>query len=187
MSCCVRQAVALGNIAGEFHYDGLWTGAQHLSLFLQEQDTRDLHIGWFLNNPGMAIHFNYDTTDENIREIIRDVILSASGQINLKAGGSPFFIALVAALGFFLYAMRPVLQAWAVEATPRDLAGSGVGLQFGIQHIGASIAPALFGMIADASDLYTAFYFLAGTILFANVLIVFMPNGETAQAKPAAA
>jgi sugar phosphate permease len=74
-----------------------------------------------------------------------------------------------------------------VEATPRELAGSGVGLQFGIQHIGASIAPALFGMIADASDLYTAFYFLAGTILFANLLIVFMPDGKMATAKAAAA
>ena len=80
-----------------------------------------------------------------------------------------------------------VVQAWAVEATPKELAGSGVGLQFGIQHIGAAIAPALFGMIADAYDIYTAFYFLAGTILFANLLIVFMPNGQAAQAKPAAA
>ncbi len=68
-----RQAVALGIIAGEFHYDGLWTGAQHLSLFLQEQEQRDLTIGWFLNNPGMAIHFNYDTEDESIRDILRDV------------------------------------------------------------------------------------------------------------------
>ena len=103
------------------------------------------------------------------------------------AGKSVTFVLFIALVGFFLYAMRPVLQAWAVEATPRELAGSGVGLQFGIQHIGASIAPALFGMIADAYDLYTAFYFLAGTILFANVLIVFMPNGRAAQAKPAAA
>jgi MFS family permease len=92
------------------------------------------------------------------------------------AGKSVTFVLFIALVGFFLYAMRPVLQAWAVEATPRELAGSGVGLQFGIQHIGASIAPALFGMIADAYDLYTAFYFLAGTILFANLLIVFMPN-----------
>jgi sugar phosphate permease len=59
-----------------------------------------------------------------------------------------------------------------------------VGLQFGIQHVGASIAPALFGVIADAYDLYTAFYFLAGTILFANLLIVFMPNEAARQAKP---
>jgi MFS transporter, FSR family, fosmidomycin resistance protein len=103
------------------------------------------------------------------------------------AGKSVTFVLFIALVGFFLYAMRPVLQAWAVEATPRELAGSGVGLQFGIQHIGASIAPALFGMIADAYDLYTAFYFLAGTILFANLLIVFMPNERTAPAKTAAA
>jgi len=103
------------------------------------------------------------------------------------AGKSVTFVLFIGLVGFFLYAMRPVLQAWAVEATPRDLAGSGVGLQFGIQHIGASIAPALFGMIADASDLYTAFYFLAGTILFANLLIVFMPDGKMAPAKAAAA
>jgi sugar phosphate permease len=103
------------------------------------------------------------------------------------AGRSVTFVLFIALVGFFLYAMRPVLQAWAVEATPRELAGSGVGLQFGIQHIGASIAPALFGMIADAYDLYTAFYFLAGTILFANLLIFFMPNGRAAHAKHAAA
>jgi MFS family permease len=103
------------------------------------------------------------------------------------AGKSVTFVLFIALVGFFLYAMRPVLQAWAVEATPRELAGSGVGLQFGIQHIGASIAPALFGVIADAYDLYTAFYFLAGTILLANLLIVFMPSERAAQAKPATA
>jgi len=103
------------------------------------------------------------------------------------AGKSVLFVVFIALVGFFLYAMRPVLQAWAVEATPRDLAGSGVGLQFGIQHIGASIAPTVFGLIADASDIYTAFYFLAATILFANVLIVFMPADAAKQAKAAAA
>jgi MFS family permease len=103
------------------------------------------------------------------------------------AGKTALFVVFIALVGFFLYAMRPVLQAWAVEATPRELAGSGVGLQFGIQHMGAAVAPAIFGMIADATDIYTAFYFLAGTILFANVLIVFMPDERAAQAKPAAA
>ena len=59
-------------------------------------------------------------------------------------------------------------------------------MQFGIQAVGAAIAPAIFGMIADAYDLYTAFYFLAGTIVFANVLILFMPNHDrrTAAAWP---
>jgi fucose permease len=52
--------------------------------------------------------------------------------------------------------------------------------------MGAAAAPAIFGMIADASDIYTAFFFLAGTILFANVLIFFMPK-DSGHAKAAAA
>jgi len=94
------------------------------------------------------------------------------------AGKSLWFIVFVALVGFFLYAMRPVLQAWAVESTPKHLAGSGVGLQFGITAVGASISPALFGIIADAWDIHTAFYFLAGTIIASNVLVFFMPGGK---------
>ena len=94
------------------------------------------------------------------------------------AGRSVAFVVFIALVGFFLYAMRPVLQAWAVEATPKELAGSGVGMQFGIQAIGAAVAPAVFGIIADAHDLYTAFYFLAATIVFANVLILFVPRRD---------
>ncbi len=103
------------------------------------------------------------------------------------AGKSVMFVVFIALIGFFLYAMRPVLQAWAVESTPKHLAGTGVGLQFGIQAIGASIAPAIFGIIADATDIYTGFYFLAGTILCANALIFFIPSGGAAKAGSAAA
>ena len=31
-------------------------------------------------------------------------------------------------------------------------------------------------MIADRYDIYTAFYFLAGTIVFANLLVFFLPK-----------
>lgn len=102
------------------------------------------------------------------------------------AGKSLLFVVFIALVGFFLYAMRPVLQAWAVESTPKHLAGSGVGLQFGITAVGASISPALFGMIADAYDIHTAFFFLAGTIIASNFLVMFMPGGQPA-AKPAGA
>ncbi len=74
--------------------------------------------------------------------------------------------------------MRSALQAWAVESTPKEMAGSGVAIQFGIQSAGSAIAPAIFGMVADAYDLHTAFLVIASTIIFANVLIMFMPNGE---------
>lgn len=104
------------------------------------------------------------------------------------AGKSTAFVVFIAMVGFFLYAMRPVLQAWAVESTPKELAGTGVGLQFGIQAIGASISPAIFGAIADSYSIYAGFYFLAGTIAAANVLVFFMPNGKPrAPAKAAAA
>jgi MFS family permease len=96
------------------------------------------------------------------------------------AGRTVWFIVFIALVGFFLYAMRPVLQAWAVECTPKELAGAGVGLQFGITAIGASLGPALAGVVSDASDLYTGFYFLAGTIVAANVLMYFMPTEQAA-------
>jgi sugar phosphate permease len=101
------------------------------------------------------------------------------------AGRSLLFVIFIALVGFFLYAVRPVLQAWAIECTPRHVAGTGVGLQFGITHIGAAAAPLVFGIIADASDLYTGFYFLAGTIIFANFLVFFMPKDGPARAAAA--
>ena len=97
------------------------------------------------------------------------------------AGQSLAFIVFVALVGFFLYAMRPVMQAWAVENTPRHLAGTGVGLQFTILSIGGSIAPATFGIVADTWNVYAAFYFLAGTIILANLLVLFIPAGRDTQ------
>jgi len=88
-------------------------------------------------------------------------------------------VLFVALVGFFLYGMRSVLQAWAVESTPRHLAGTGVGVQFGVTALGASVAPIVFGVIADATNVYVGFYFLAGTIIFANLLVFFMPDTQT--------
>jgi sugar phosphate permease len=122
------------------------------------------------------------------RVIMSSMVLTAVMIVGMAlAGRSITFVIFIALVGFFLYAMRPVLQAWAIESTPKNLAGTGVGLQFGIQAVGASIAPAIFGMIADAYDIYTGFYFLAGTIACANVLVFFIPNGEAKPATAAAA
>ena len=101
------------------------------------------------------------------------------------AGKSAVFIVFIALVGFFLFAMRAVMQAWVVESTPKNLAGTGVGLLFGIQAIGGAISPTVFGMIADRYDIYAGFYFLAGTIALANILVMFIPNGAAAQARPA--
>ncbi len=103
------------------------------------------------------------------------------------AGQSPLFILIVALLGFFLYATRAVLQAWTLEETPPHLAATGIGLVFSVQGLGSAFAPVMFGYIADQYSLYTAFYFLAGLVVFANILICFMPDMQAARAdKPAA-
>ncbi len=88
------------------------------------------------------------------------------------SGGSPLFIALVAVLGFFLYATRPVIQAWLLEATPRNMAGSSIGVLFGAQAVGAAIGPLLGGLVADRWGLLATFYFLAATIVIANLFVV---------------
>ena len=88
------------------------------------------------------------------------------------SGGSPLFVALVAVLGFFLYATRPVIQAWMLEATPKNMAGSSIGLLFGAQAIGAALGPLAGGMVADRYGLLAAFYFLAATIVVANLFVL---------------
>jgi FSR family fosmidomycin resistance protein-like MFS transporter len=88
------------------------------------------------------------------------------------AGGSPLFVGLVAVLGFFLYATRPVIQAWMLEATPKNMAGSSIGLLFGAQALGAAIGPLAGGMVADRYGLLAAFYFLAATIVVANLFVL---------------
>jgi len=92
------------------------------------------------------------------------------------AGRSPVFIALIAVLGFFLYATRPVLQAWLLEMTPKNMGGSSIGVLFGAQAVGAALGPWIAGMIADRQGLPATFYFLAFTIVIANVFVIWMPK-----------
>jgi MFS transporter, FSR family, fosmidomycin resistance protein len=98
------------------------------------------------------------------------------------AGKSAAFIFFVAVLGFFLYAIRPVIQAWTIEATPKHMGGSAIGLLFGAQSAGASVAPLLGGIIADQWGLQATFYMLAATIVLANLFIFFVPAVEAHKA-----
>jgi FSR family fosmidomycin resistance protein-like MFS transporter len=95
------------------------------------------------------------------------------------AGGTTWFVLLVAVLGFFLYAVRAVLQAWLLDATPRNMGGSAVGLLFGTQAAGQAFGPISAGIVADHFGIMAAFYFLAGTIIVANLLIFITPAGLT--------
>jgi MFS family permease len=98
------------------------------------------------------------------------------------SGGSPLFVALVAVLGFFLYALRPVIQAWMLETTPKNMGGSSIGILFGAQAVGAAVGPLLAGLVADRHGLLATFYFLAATIVIANLFVLFIPKPATTRA-----
>ena len=94
------------------------------------------------------------------------------------AGRSPAFIFFIALLGFFLYAIRPVLQAWLLEETPKNMGGTSIGILFAVQALGSAISPLIGGFLADSYGLMSTFYFLAFTIVIANLLIFVMPESK---------
>jgi predicted MFS family arabinose efflux permease len=93
------------------------------------------------------------------------------------AGNSPWFVFFIAVLGFFLFAIRAVLQAWLLDATPPDMGGSSIGVLFAIQAVGSASGPFLGGLVADHYGLWAVFYFLACTIVFANLFVFVAPVG----------
>jgi FSR family fosmidomycin resistance protein-like MFS transporter len=82
------------------------------------------------------------------------------------------FITGLAVLGFFLYAVRPVIWAWVLDLSPKELGGSMVSFFSGSQSLLSSLSPLICGFIADRWGILTAFYFLAGTVLLANVVVL---------------
>jgi FSR family fosmidomycin resistance protein-like MFS transporter len=97
------------------------------------------------------------------------------------AGRSPVFVLFVAFLGFFLFAIRAVLQAWLLDATPAHLGGTSIGILFGAQAAGAAIGPLIGGVLADHYGIIATFYFLAATIVVANMFIFFTPPSPAEQ------
>ncbi len=92
------------------------------------------------------------------------------------AGHTAAFVFLVAFLGFFLFAIRAVLQAWVLDASPKDMGGTSIGILFGTQAVGAAIGPIVGGILADHYGIMAAFYFLAASIIAANMFIFFTPE-----------
>ena len=91
----------------------------------------------------------------------------------------------IAFLGFFLFAIRAVLQAWVLDAAPKSMAGSAIGFLFATQAIGGAIGPAISGILADEYGLGSVFYFLAFTIVIANLFVFLTPADTKSQSQPA--
>ena len=86
------------------------------------------------------------------------------------------YVACISVLGFFLFSIRPVVQSWMMDIVPRDFAGSATSLMFGVQSVLGALAPIVGGLIADSYALLAVFYMLAGVMLFANLLVFFIPR-----------
>ncbi len=97
-------------------------------------------------------------------------------------GGTPLFVFFVAVLGFFLFAIRAVLQAWTLDATPKGMGGSAIGLLFGFQSVGNSLGLVVCGLIADRFGLISTFYFMAFTIVLANMFVFFIEKPQSQSA-----
>lgn len=152
-------------LARDMGFSPLWIGA---SMFV-------LQAAGFIAAP-IAGHLS-DTIGR--RQIVLSSMTMTAVVILAMAviGNSIWFVLLVAGLGFFLFAVRAVLQAWLLDATPPGMDGSAIGLLFGAQAIGAAIGPLCAGILADHFGIMAAFYFLAGTIVVANLMIFVTPAG----------
>ncbi len=153
-------------LAREMGWTALWVGA---GLFL-------LQVAGLAASP-VAGHLS----DKMGRRSVATACMATTAVVLVfmaVAGRSPAFVFFIAVLGFFLYALRPVLQAWTLEVTPRHMGGSSIGMLFGAQAFGASVAPLLGGLIADRWGLSATFYLLAATIVCANLFILAMPREQ---------
>ena len=152
-------------LAREMGYPPLWIGACMFAL----------QAGGFVAAP-IAGHLS----DRVGR---RQIILSSMAMsavvifFMLFAGGTGWFVMFVSVLGFFLFAVRAVLQAWLLDATPPAMGGSAIGLLFASQAFGQAVGPVSAGIVADHYGLMGAFYFLAATIVIANFLVFVTPAG----------
>lgn len=95
-------------------------------------------------------------------------------------GNGTAYVAGISLLGFFLFSIRPVVQSWMMDMVPPRFTGSATSLMFGTQAVLGALAPILGGLIADRYGLVNVFYFLAGLMLFANILVVMIPKNAAA-------
>ena len=88
------------------------------------------------------------------------------------------YVACVSILGFFMYATRPVIQSWQMDRSPPELLASMTGAMFAVQAVMSGAAPVAGGLLADRFGLISVFYFLAASVLIANLLCLMIPKSE---------
>ncbi len=94
------------------------------------------------------------------------------------------FVVVLALMGFFVYSMRPAIFRWAIGLVPRQYEGTAVGTLFTTQALFSTLMPLVGGAIADRFGLLAVFYFIAGTVLVANLAVFTVPDLRRPVAAP---
>jgi MFS family permease len=100
------------------------------------------------------------------------VVVLGFAALNLGAA----FVAALALLGFFVYSMRPAIFRWAIGVVPREYEGTAVGMLFTTQALLPTAMPLVGGYLGDHYGLLSIFYVIAGTVLVANLALLFVPD-----------
>lgn len=91
-------------------------------------------------------------------------------------GGGDFFLVSLILLGLFLFSMRPIIFAYAMDVTPKEVGATTVGFVFSTNQILSAFAPFIAGLIADAAGPRSAFLFVGLLITTACLVAAFLPK-----------
>jgi MFS transporter, FSR family, fosmidomycin resistance protein len=114
----------------------------------------------------------------------RPIVLAGMGSTTVVVVALTFvrdptiYVACISILGFFMYAMRPVIQSWQMDRSPPELVASMTSAMFTVQAVMSASAPIIGGILADRFGLISVFYFLAASVLAANLLCLTIPKTE---------
>ena len=88
------------------------------------------------------------------------------------------FVAGLTILGFALYAIRPVTQAWMMDLAPQGHGASAASVMFAMQSALTPVLVLTSGFIADKYGLIYVFYLVAASMLMANIVAYSLPSGK---------
>ncbi len=88
------------------------------------------------------------------------------------------FVCGITVLGFALYAIRPVTQAWMMDLAPMGHGASAASVMFAMQSAWTPVLVVTSGFIADKYGLIYVFYLVAASMLMANIVAYFLPSGK---------
>jgi MFS transporter, FSR family, fosmidomycin resistance protein len=114
----------------------------------------------------------------------RPIVLAGMGSTTVVVIALTFvrnpviYVVGVSLLGFFMYAMRPVIQSWQMDRSPPEMVASMTSAMFTVQALMSGSAPIVGGILADHFGLISVFYFLAASVLAANLLCLTIPKTE---------